>query len=138
MDIEAEVRKIVGGRDLIGDKVIKLCQLFPKTPDNPDEPKPDYPNGYTHTEKEMAIILKNLNKLRVRKPDEGTTAVDYPKGYTDAEAKCQQGVERGIEIITEDFVEMIGNYYMTDDNRKSAYELWDGIKKRVLRKEEGI
>lgn len=40
-----------------------------------------------------------------------------------------------LEIITEDFVEMVANFYMNDRNRKLAFELWRSIEKRLLKGE---
>ena len=52
------------------------------------------------------------------------------------EAQDTERVERILEIITEDFVEMIANFYMTEDNRKRTYELWQNIKRQILKKEK--
>jgi hypothetical protein len=36
-----------------------------------------------------------------------------------------------LEIVTEDFVEPVANLYINDRDRKYAFELWRGIKKRL-------
>ncbi len=38
-----------------------------------------------------------------------------------------------IEKIQEEFVVMVGNFYMTAENRSRAFELWKNIKKQVLK-----
>ena len=48
----------------------------------------------------------------------------------------KQERKRIFKIITEDFVEMIGNLYMDDKNRQIAYELWGRIKKQALKEEK--
>lgn len=47
--------------------------------------------------------------------------------------KHQKEIGEILDYITEFFVEPCGNFYMTDENRKIVYELWQGVKKQVLK-----
>ncbi len=49
--------------------------------------------------------------------------------------ECQARMKRILEIIGEDFVEMVANLYMNNKNRARTFELWRSIKKKALKKQ---
>ena len=55
----------------------------------------------------------------------------FPVAQAQLEADLK-ATENMVEIIEEDFVAIIGNFYMTDDNRRRTYELWGQIKKSIV------
>ncbi len=65
-------------------------------------------------------------------------AAKYEKRVKEVEAECQAKVEGILEIIGEDFVEIVANFYMNNKNRAKSFELWRSIKKRVLKEQEGV
>jgi len=40
--------------------------------------------------------------------------------------------QRIMEIVTEDFVEVVANFYMNEENRNRTFALWDDVKRQIL------
>lgn len=76
--------------------------------------------------------------------DEGICTLEWPCYVCHRQAQLEQddltqkeNTNEMLNIITEDFVEMVANFYMTDENRKRTYELWKGVKRRIQKLAEG-
>lgn len=54
------------------------------------------------------------------------------------DAECQARVERMLDEIGEDCIATIVNFYIPkEDNQTRAFDVWNQIKKQVLKKQEG-
>ena len=65
--------------------------------------------------------------------------VSYFDAKTAAIQICQleqARVERILEIITKDFVEVVANLYMPCQDRQELLEFWQGVKRQALKKRE--
>ena len=116
--------EILGGVEILGDGTIVDLRRVNRNLGT--KPKPD-------KDKAKACPFQNDETLY---PCASTPNPDCDlcrKVVSIKDALHQQRVERILEIIVEDFVEVAANLYVPIKNIERVFELWQGVKQRILK-----
>ena len=122
------------------------CQLEPKPDESrllsPEEIEKLWGNqNFKYLMSHIKDFISQVAKAQLAKDQrfEAILLDEFKELLIKTEAECQARIEKILENITEDFVEMVGNYYARGgESRDKIFELWESVKRHALKAREGV